>query len=273
MNLMGNIFTVLILLMSTVFLVIAVMVGASDRSWKNDAQAMSLKVTAAQNALSSVRGSQLKKEKYYEAEKVSRALQLSALESQLKRLQDTLDQAQIERDAIVKTSQQQLRELEAAQNRIGAQDKELAELAAANKKLIEDIADQFQTVRNLTAQNFELSNQVKTASDSLANTTAQLARVDKVMKKNGLNENSNTDHIEPKIEAVVSNVFPGGLFAVKIGNDDGLRIGHEMDIFRRKQFVGKGRVVEAKENVAVLRIVEGMMNDQVREGDSVSTKL
>ena len=158
MNLIGNIFTVLILLMSTVFLVIAVMVGASDRSWKKDAEAMSKKAADTKNALEQVRGSQIKKEKAYESERVARALQLASLESQLKLLQDTLNESQRVRGDLVETNQEQLRQLQAAERRIDAQDKELADLGAANKKLVDDIANQFQSVRNLTTQNFELSN-------------------------------------------------------------------------------------------------------------------
>ena len=38
MNLMGKIFTLLIFFMSICFLVISVMVGASHRNWKKEAQ-------------------------------------------------------------------------------------------------------------------------------------------------------------------------------------------------------------------------------------------
>ena len=80
--------------------------------------------------------------------------------------------------------------------------------------------------------------------------------------------------IPPKIEAVVTAVGDNNAtFAVAIGSDDGLRRGHEMDIYRSNRHVGRGVVVLAQNNRSVLSIVKGMMNDIVREGDNVTTKL
>ena len=52
MNLMGKIFTFMIFLMSTVFLVVSIMVGASDREWKREAEAMKTRANTATNNLS-----------------------------------------------------------------------------------------------------------------------------------------------------------------------------------------------------------------------------
>jgi hypothetical protein len=57
------------------------------------------------------------------------------------------------------------------------------------------------------------------------------------------------------------------------GQDDGLRKGHELDIYRSNRYVGTGKVLEAENNQSVLQVVKGLMNDIVREGDNVSTKL
>ena len=57
MNLIGKIFTLLIFLMSIVFLVVAVMVGASDREWKETAAEMSSKARQATESLQNVQSS------------------------------------------------------------------------------------------------------------------------------------------------------------------------------------------------------------------------
>lgn len=273
MNLMGKIFTLLIFLMSLAFLVVALMVGASDRNWKAAAARMKARADQATQALQENRSSTLKMEKLLEAEKVSRALQLANLESQLKRAREDYVQKEKQLTDEVQVSQARLAELEAANNRLAQQDSELADLKANNKKLVDDIANQFAEVRNLTNQLFELRNRVDLMQEKESDLVAKLARTQKVLFKNNLDENSNTDHIPPKVEAVVSQVGSNGLFTIHIGEDDGLRPGHEMDISRSTRYVGKGRVVQVKDNLAVLRIIPGLMTDQVREGDSVSTKL
>ena len=89
-----------------------------------------------------------------------------------------------------------------------------------------------------------------------------------------MDENNLVASIAPKIEAVVTAVGDNNTkFAVAIGSDDGLRKGHEMDIYRSNRHVGRGVVVLAENNRSVLSIVKGMMNDIVREGDNVTTKL
>ena len=88
MNLMGKIFTLLIFLMSVVFLVVAVMVGASDRNWKQVAAEMNAKAQQAENSLSTIQTSTQKMEQTLERERVARALQLANLESQNKQYDD-----------------------------------------------------------------------------------------------------------------------------------------------------------------------------------------
>ena len=273
MNKIGNILTVLILLMSTIFLVIAVMVAASDRNWKKAASNFQAKAKAAQDNLELVKGSTQKMEKLLVAERTSRAGQVGNLNSQVRILRDQL---KTESDKLVKAEGREstlVTELNVAQKRIEDLVNQINNLKKVNTDYVDDISVQFQSVRNLQNQLYEAQNQITVLNETKSNLEAKVAKFAKVMLKNNLDENSLTDHIPPKVESVVSATFRGGLFEIKLGEDDGVRVGHEMDIFRKRRFVGKGRVVKTNHNNAVLRVIDGMMNDQVQEGDSVSTKL
>ncbi|MEL7497510.1 MAG: hypothetical protein AAFN77_07860 [Planctomycetota bacterium] len=259
--------------MSTVFLVVAVMVGASDRNWKEDAEKLRQRAVNAEEAAKQVRSSTSKMQKKLESEMVARTLQIANLESQLRQLNLQRTALEKDLDTANKLQQAQLAELETAQNRIAQLDTELDGLKANNKQLVDDIALQFQSVRNLQNQLFTADNEITSLTATRSRLAADLAKYEKLKSKLGFDENSLLDHIPPKVESVVSKTYQGGLFEIELGEDDGIRIGHEMDVFRRRQFVGKGRVVKTNHNNAVLQVIEGMMNGQVQEGDSVSTKL
>ncbi len=274
MNLMGKIFTFMIFLMSTVFLVVSIMVGASDRNWKAEASAMKTRASSATSSVDSLKNETASLEKSLAFEQASRSQQLSNLQSQLRLAEAQLKEKAAQFNEEQKKGQAVARELEVANNRLTSQDAELAGIKANNKKLVDDIAAQFGENRNIEKVVFEQTAKLEQLSRKEADMAAQLARLQKVMDANDLDENSLIAGIAPKIEAVVTAVGDNNTkFAVAIGLDDGLRKGHEMDIYRSNRHVGRGIVVAAENNRSVLSIVKGLMNDIVREGDNVTTKL
>ena len=274
MNLMGKIFTFMIFLMSTVFLVVSIMVGASDRAWKEEAQAMQTRARTATSSIDLLKNETASLEKTLALAKVSRAQQLAHLQSQKTLAEEALAEKATQFNEEQKKAQGFARELKVANERLAAQDNQLADLKANNKKLVDDIAAQFAENRNIEKVLFELTAKREQLLRKEADLAAQLAKLQRVIKARGLGENDLVASIPPKIEAVVTAVGDNNAtFAVAIGSDDGLRRGHEMDIYRSNRHVGRGVVVLAQNNRSVLSIVKGMMNDIVREGDNVTTKL
>jgi vacuolar-type H+-ATPase subunit I/STV1 len=272
MNLMGKIFTLLIFFMSICFLVMAVMVGASHRNWKEAATKMKSEADAAQKRVRDVQQSTTEMEKRLASEQVARALQLAQLESQLNRARADylLKEEQLRKETEI--AQGLLANLEQAEARLKQQDGELEDLRANNLKLVDDIALQFKEVRNLQNQLFELANQKTLLEEKEGDLVAKLAKTNRVLTKNGLTENSLTDHIVPKLDGVVMKVGNDGLFAVSLGTDDGIRVGHVMDIYRQDRFVGKGTVVNTNEDLSAVKANADFMVDAVREGDHVTSK-
>ena len=274
MNLMGKIFTFMIFLMSTVFLIVSIMVGASDRNWKDKATQEKTRASSASSSIDSLKDIRAQLKKDLELEKASRAQQLANLQSLNQQTRSQLEEKATQFNEEQKISQGYARELQEANRRLADQDTELAKIKENNKQLVDDIATQFAENRNIEKVLFEQTSKLEELLKKEADLSAQLAKVDKVMKKFGLTETSLTDSIAPKIEAVVTAVGQGGdKFAIAAGMDDGLRKGHEMDIYRSNRYVGVGIIVAAENNRSVLSIVKGTMNDIVREGDNVSTKL
>ncbi len=272
MNLMGKIFTLLIFFMSICFLVISLMVGASHRNWKDKAMEMKNEATLAQNKLEESKARTSEKEKLLSSERTGRAMQLAQLESQLRAARENYisKEAQLRKESEI--SQQRLAELEEAQARIKAQDTEVADLKANNTKLVDDIATQFSLVANLTNQLYELKNEITLLTEKESDLVAKLAKTKRVLDRNNLTPDSLTDHIVPKLDGLVVKVSEDGLFAISLGTDDGLRVGHVMDVYRQDRFVGKGTVIKTETDLSAVRIDPDFRLDTVREGDYVTSK-
>lgn len=271
MNLMGKIFTLLILFMSICFLVIAVMVGASHRNWKEVATVNKAAADRNKQLLDEAKNSSTEKEKLLNAERVSRAFQLAQLESQLaveRQNRDDKEKQLIEELAI---SQERLARMKEAENRLAEQDKEVERLKADNSRLTDDIAAQRAAVVNLTNQVYQKEGENSRKEQLARDLTEELAKKTKVMKANGLTDDALTRHIPPKVNGVVQAV-KGQVLVVSLGTDDGLHEGHVLDIYRGDKYVGKAVVTIAQHNQSAARISPDFRQDNVQEGDYVTTK-
>lgn len=271
MNLIGKILTLLIFFLSICFLMIAVMVGAAHQNWKQ--QALDNKKDADRNQalIDAARVRSGEMEKALNSERVARSLQLSQLESQLTQARQTRD-ASVKELANEQIKAQQL--LETTSNnekRLTELDNEVKGLKADNKKLVDDIATQRQSVVNLTNQLYQAKaaeENLKTMNQDLSQS---LAQKQKVMKAHGLTDDALVDHIPPRVDGRVARV-KDDYIAVSLGTDDGIREGHTLDIYRNDRFIGKATVTKADYNMSAARIDRNFLQAPVAEGDYVTTK-
>lgn len=273
MNLMGKILTLLIFFMSICFLVVAVMVGAAHQNWQQAAADSKARADVAEAQLNEIRNQSGNKQKLLAAEKFSRAMQLAQLESQLKVAQEAFEEKEEILRKEIETSSQRLAALDQAEKRLAQQDAEVADLKSRNSKLIDEIAQKFAMVQNLTNEKFELTNQLSTLDELNKDLSENLAVKQRVMEANGLDDTALTDHIPPRLDALVLRINEAGnLVAISAGTDDGLRQGHVLDIYRGDRFVGKATVKRADHDVSVAETNKDFMQDRVREGDHVTSK-
>jgi hypothetical protein len=274
MNLLGKILTMLIALMSVCFLILSVLLGAAHRNWKKEAENFRQKAQEAQRAADDAKSQIGQKDITLEVERVARQRQLAQLESRLKTSLDGLR----DRETKWKTEQANnadlLAKLNSTNQRLADQDREVAELKETNRKLAADIANTVSLVQNLTNEKYELQNQLYDLQKIQADLSASLAQKTRVMKSVGVSDTDPTDHIVPPLDGVVRTVGNDRkLVAIGLGSDDGLRVGHEMDVYRDNRYIGKVRITKTDFNVSVAEVLRDFMQDQIREGDHVTSRL
>jgi hypothetical protein len=60
---------------------------------------------------------------------------------------------------------------------------------------------------------------------------------------------------------------------ISIGSDDGLREGHQLEIYRGNKYLGRMQVLVAEPHRAVGMILKEYKQEPIRSGDEVATKL
>lgn len=117
----------------------------------------------------------------------------------------------------------------------------------------------------------------------------QLAFLEKVVRQHNLETDprafADLSEPPPPVEGIVVETRKDRTnrtkFAhISIGKDDGLQVGHELDVYRsaahndgQAQYLGRIRIVYVTPDEAVGMVVEAAKNGIIERGDNVSTKL
>ena len=283
MTLVGKIFTVLILVMSIVFMSFSVMVFATHRNWRELAdnatpgpgQPLGLKQQLAQyETLKRDADIQLQQVKNKLAEEqAARRAALAQLTVRAVRAETTLAQKQKELDDLYANHAQATKAAEEAQKRLTTLETEIAGLRDDLRKTEQDLDVKFLAVVELT----DKLNQAMALETDLTerNTQAalQIAQMKSVMDAHGLRADSLVSHIPPKVEGVVLEVSDKELIEISIGADDGLKIGHTMEVYRDNSYLGRIIIRKTAPDRAVGQIQKDLQRGQIKRGDRVTTKL
>ncbi len=272
MNLFGKIFTLLIFFLSITFMVLAVMVGASHRNWKEVASVNADKSRTMLTRLEKAKTASGEALKKLNAEQVGRQQQLSQLFSELELAKTRLENESKQLRAATELNAQYAAELKVAQTRLVAQDSDVKDLNARNKALIDDIATQRALVVSMTNQQYRLEGDLDQLNDSNEAMAGQIGRMARAMKARGVTETDLTDGIPRKVEGVVTRK-DDGFIAISLGTDDGIRKEHLVDIYRGKKYLGRAVVTATEHNRSVARLLPEYTQTVVLEGDYVTTKL
>jgi hypothetical protein len=160
-----------------------------------------------------------------------------------------------------------------AQDRLAALEKETGDLRNTLRTERQRLDKMFLSVVDLT----DKLNQAESLRQNLeeVNTQAslQLSQMKMVLDRNGLSPDAMTvAHIPPKVDGVVLEVSDKDLVEISIGADDGLKIGHSLDVYSGNTY--KGRIVIKKTNPdrAVGQVKKELQRGQIKKGDRVTTK-
>ncbi|MEC9093923.1 MAG: hypothetical protein VX438_14535 [Planctomycetota bacterium] len=259
--------------MSTAFGVLGMMVYASHRNWKQEAEVIKqkydeMKITK-DNSLVRIDALKL----LIKQEKVTRAQVIGNLYAERDDLQTQNASLTTERNNLRGQAADLQERLAQSSARVLDLDSQNLTLRQEKIKLIESIQfQQGQVVRLIDEihQTDYLKETLRERSEQLARDIADMNRV---MVAFNLDKESLTAHIPPAIDAKVTGVSnkQKGLVQISIGANDGMKEGHELDVLRGTVYVGRMKLTYVDSNVSGGKMI--LQESPVRVSDKVTTKM
>jgi len=285
MTLLGKIFTVLVFIMSLVFMTFAVCVYATHRNWRDavlrppEEAAGPDKPVGYQYRLEQM--TQIKNEKEKELfalqkktdlERAARRQALAALEAQLQQLAVALENKAKEHGELVSAHREAVAAVEIAQRNLGATRTEVVDLRGNIISTQRERDDLFNRAVALTEDLHQARGTEQRLKERNEQIIERYGKAKEVLQKTGHHEDEDVSGVPPKLEGVVLAVSSRGNVEVSVGSDDGLQDGHEMDVSRKGTYVGRVRISRVAPDRAV-GVMIGTPRSPVQRGDRVQTKV
>ena len=287
MTLLGKIFTVLILIMSVLFLGFAIVVYATHTNWRtvvsntepgNPGLVQQLERQKEQNR--QLKEMQADLTTTIALEQAARRFALAALESKLKARSDELMRVQQELAKLIATEGTTAGALVTAQNQLANLTTEVNQLRDDIRTAQQDVDAQYAVVVQRSDEVNQLRRIKKDLEEREAPLLLQLSALRDVADKLGVKMDlspdgtvrTDVDNIPPKVDGVVVNVGEKDLIEISIGDDDGIKLGHKLDVYRDNAYLGKVKVVKTSPDRAVAEIIPEYKKGIIRKGDRVATK-
>lgn len=290
MNLVGKIFTVLILVMSLVFMSFAVAVYAVHKNWKKVVDNPKAEATLEnppglkwQLADEEARNEDLKyeldtKQKEFKKQEAAKRQALIKLENERDRLKQGTSALQ-KKEAELQTEVRRLVALtEDSEKRLLALTNQVDTLHAGILKAQKERDDQFKEVVRLTDELHQAVNERERVKELNRQCAVDLAKAMQVLRKFGyVAEPERYAHVPPKVDGLVTAVSSTGQVEINIGSDDGLLTGHKLYVYRvaggSPSYVAKIEVVKTAPDKAACKVDPKTQRSRVQVGDRVTSRL
>ena len=281
MTLLGKSFSVVILILSAIFMVLALAVNASHRNWRdvvltgiNGQPGLKSQIESITRENTQLRDSKDRIQADLNREQAARRTALAALQTQLDQLQDVLQ-----------SSEQKVQEQSAQITVLTQTDlsraEELERLTTENVTLRRQIRTEQQDRDTLFTETLTLTDQMNTLRGfkqelEVRNQQliAQATRYKEVMTSKGIDVNEPLDGAPPDRNGNILQIDrPSSLVLVSIGYDEGLRKGHLLEVTRDGRYMGKLKVRNTEPDRSVAEILDDYSEGILQEGDRVDTTI
>jgi hypothetical protein len=285
MTFVGKILVVVIMVFALFFLAVSTVVFSTSKSWKDETERLKTSITGANglnaklkaaNDEAAVRKSQL------DAAQAELTKTTDAFNARIKTLNQALDARQkelTEQRTIVETAQETSKTA-LAQAEARTKETELlhTQLLAVTKQ-----SDEYKIQQNdLNDQIRIQQRQLETAKKNNDDLKERVLLLSSVVRRNGLSDDirqiKGVASAPPDVEGQVTRVDARNeRLEISIGSDDGLVVGHELQVFRTKptpEYIGHIRVIAVEPDQAVGKVIGNTLHGKkIQEGDIVAPKI
>lgn len=274
MTFLGKCFTYAVLILSTVFMVLALVTNATHMNWRDAALERKTEVEQLARRNNELKDARAKVEQDLNRERAARRTALASLQTQMDEATNRLQ-----------SSEAQVQQLEAQLTELTQLDRsraeELQRLTQENSSLRQQIrAEQedrdelFAKALELTDRTNQLRGLLRVQQERNEQLIAQVTRFTEVTQAMGINVDDPVTGTPPDRNGVVLVVDQNrDLVELSIGYDEGIRGGHVLDVSRGGRYLGKVKVRRTEPDRSVATILNDYKMGSIREGDRVDTSI
>jgi len=271
-NVLGKIFVFGVFVMSLMLMSFAVAIYSSHINWQEVAK-------KKQDDLD-----KLKAEETSLNQEITRlTANVAASEAARDQVIAKFQQALIEKDKELKTlkdarddklteMQKKIADLATVEADLTRAREEVAKLQAEVREKQQKVDSQVTRAAEIAGQLHEKESFLEIASERKAQLEKQVAQARLLLKQHGLSLDSLPKDRVPTINGVVMAVADDAI-EVSLGFDDGLQTGHQIEVYRNDEYLGRAIVKSVKPDRAVAVLVREYSRGIVQRGDKVTTRL
>jgi len=93
------------------------------------------------------------------------------------------------------------------------------------------------------------------------------------MQRYDINVNEPPEKRAPTVDGIVTAVSKSGLVEISIGSDDGLREGHQLEVFSGSSYLGRIKIRRTAPDRAVGEVIPEYRKGDIKKGNRVATRL
>lgn len=272
MTFIGKILTLLTLVLSILFASLSVVVFATHRNWRDAATKLQNQVAQHEAANKRMLEDIERAKTELRREQLARKFAVASLETQLKTARDQYAVAQDEANKLNTQIGELIGKANTDSTVLASVTTELGTLRTQLRDARADRDQQFDRVVTLTDEVHGLQGTRATLEDRNTELSARLSRFQKVLDANGLSEFDDVESIPPPLDGIVLAVGDRDLIEISLGSDDGLKVGHTLDVHRGATYLGRIVIKKTTPDRSVGQVIPEFRKGLIRTNDRVATR-
>jgi septal ring factor EnvC (AmiA/AmiB activator) len=284
MNIIGKIFVFAVFVMSLVFMSFAIALFSTHTNWREEITRPADQVQAGKPLGYKLQLDEAKKERETLTAEIAKltaevAASEAARDQIVAKIQTALGEKDKELQALRKAKDAREDEREKAQTELAMTRTELEKATKTVEGLRDDIRgmqakvdEQVTRTAKLAGELHEKESFLEIATERKAQLEKQVANARLLLKQHGLAiESMPRDHV-PTAGGVVTAVADDSI-EVTLGGDDGVQMGHFLEVYRNDEYLGRVQVISVKPDRSVGRVIREFKRGDIQPGDRVATRL
>jgi len=284
MNIIGKIFVFAVFVMSLVFMSFAIALFSTHTNWRDEITRTAEQVQAGKPLGYKLQLEQAKKDRETLTAEIAKltaevAASEAARDQVVAKIQTALEEKDKELQDLRKEKDAREDKRVTAETDLAAANQELKKAADKIEELRADIAKQQNTVNEAVARSAKLAGELhekesflEIANERKAQLEKQVANARLLLKQHGLAIESLPRDQVPTTGGIVTAVADDSI-EVTLGGDDGVQMGHFLEVYRDDEYLGRAQVISVKPDRSVARVIREFKRGDIQPGDRVATRL